>query len=482
MLPFRTFESKLSNDFISVDIGKQNLIALRWNNPHSAECEINIWIKSKFDEYIVVPIKKPVCCGEGFQDNVISFTIPNDFTNLSSKIPGFNGCNVIGDCTLQIYAHSVEPRTPLIINGSKLEEGSFILSENNSLIQASTSDPLLNLDLLENEICLSTLDHLSNIESAIPRYARLVSDQFNHAYQNSDYSPYSGQQHESISRNLQSSIILRMTVTNGGELGKSLLKKIDKQYITNLLNNIDNVIEKYELTANKIFNKVKNLFRTTENLGVQKLADCFRCSNTGSVNSNRIEQRTYIPSFEIPNDTVAMDTRNKLDDEIKYLIPENTNTVQIYHGALKELYNKLLDANIRGYLYQPGMIKTNITTMYDVTNFLKVNIIDGTKDKGIYAATAASKLKIDNLRIITDKLPTIEPSTTSSVPTLTGSISTSPITNTLAPNPDDNIKYCGQTYENIDCNKQCNMGLDFECADTEICFLITTNICGFVVP
>merc|ERR1719181_241964 len=117
------------------------IVPLRWNNPHASEMEVNIWIfNHKGDKKladgsphpIVVPIRKPVCSGEGHQDNVIAFTIPKDFNQLTSKIPGFEGCTKAqceGNwrdaktcCVLQIYSHSVESRQyaigfPIVIEG-----------------------------------------------------------------------------------------------------------------------------------------------------------------------------------------------------------------------------------------------------------------------------------------------------------------------------------------------------------------------------
>ena len=47
MLPFRTLEANSVNiNVINTVMGKKTLIPLRWNNPHSSECEINIWIKN----------------------------------------------------------------------------------------------------------------------------------------------------------------------------------------------------------------------------------------------------------------------------------------------------------------------------------------------------------------------------------------------------------------------------------------------------
>merc|ERR1719277_1005363 len=100
------------------------MIPLRWNNPHSSEIEVNIWIFPSGNQPVVVPTKKPTCSGEGYQDNMIKFTIPLDFVSLGSKVPGFTGCNADSEpmCTLQVYAHSVESRTyaysfPIVVNG-----------------------------------------------------------------------------------------------------------------------------------------------------------------------------------------------------------------------------------------------------------------------------------------------------------------------------------------------------------------------------
>lgn len=489
MLPFRTLEANsINNNLITTNINQQTLIPLRWNNPHSSECEINIWIKSNNND-IVVPIKKPSCCGEGYQDNMISFTIPPDFKQLASKIPGFTGCNKIGDCTLQIYAHSVEPRTyaigsPLIVSDSNVLPGSYVPAVDNNQIAPATVDPQLNINVLPRDVCLPTTDQSSNYISAVPRFARLVSDQFNHAYQNSDYSPYSGQQHELISRNLQSATILRMTAANGGELGRSILSDNNKNFIDSLIAKVNDVVQKYEKVANNIFNTIKDEYSTTSNIGDQQLANCFRCPDTGSVNTNRIEQQTYIPSFQISDLNRANQIRNMLKNDVKNLLPVNSNTVQIYQASLNELSNDFLNAANLGFTYQPAMIKNTITTMQDATNFLKVDA-SGNKDNGVYASTIASKLKQQNIDKITSLLsvnttvsPPTQPLTTQIQPQVTQTTLnyTLPIDNsTLPPNPDNlssSFNFCGQTYETIDCNRPCVSGMDFECV-TDTCFYTT---------
>ncbi len=494
MLPFRTLEANsINNNVINAIMGEKTLIPLRWNNPHSSECEINIWLKSGNDN-IVVPIKKPSCCGEGYQDNIIDFTIPNDFNKLPLRVPGFNGCNKIGDCTLQIYAHSVEPRTyaigtPIIIANSSLVPGTYNVVPN---IEQATVDPQLNLNVLQNDVCLPTTNEQSMKISAVPRFARLVSDQFNHAYQNSDFSPYSGQQHELISRNLQSATILRMTAANGGELGKSILSAENKKFIETLINNVNTVVQKYETTANNIINKIKTQYQNTATLGDQQLATCFRCAHTGSVNPQRIEQQTYIPSFEIKDFNLANQIRNNLPSNVKNLIPINSQNVQIYAAALKEMSNDFANAATKGFVYQPAMLKTTITTMNDATNFLKVDEA-GNKDKGVYASTIASPIKTQNINKITNMFvnkynppPSVPSPTTRTLHDTTLPLSPSidiPTSGTLPPNPDDQStismsNFCGKTYDTVDCNKPCFYGLDLECDAGNICFNVDLQKCA----
>ncbi len=482
MLPFRTLEGNIKNNFINAEIGQKIIIPLRWNNPHSSECEINIWLKSQNNNDIVVPIKKPSCCGEGYQDAVIDFTIPNDFEQLKNKVPGFTGCNKIGDCTLQIYGHSVEPRTyaigvPILINSNNLTSQ---ISENNK-IEPATVDPQLNLNILPRDICLPTTDTSSNVISSVPRFARLVSDQFNHAYQNSDFSPYSGQQHESISRNLQAATILRMTAANGGELGKSILSEEDNKFIQNLIAKVNKVVQKYEQTANNIFNSIKNDYSTSSVIGNQQLANCFRCSDTGSVSDIRLETQTYIPSFEIKNKNTALQIKNNLPSNVKKLIPQNSSNVLIYQASLSEVMNDFKLAYSRGFTYQPAMIKNTITTMYDKTNFLKINE-NGENDEGVYAATLASITKKENIQKISSfyNTPTtdiysttIEPTT--ELPTVSN-VSNEP---TLPLNPDDisgMYNFCGKTYNTIDCNSPCYYGTDSSCL-VGICFNTAPEKC-----
>jgi hypothetical protein len=96
MLPFRQPAAGMVMD---VTIGKPITLPIRWNNMHDSSCEVNIWMDN---QTTVVPIKRPFNCGGGYANQRFFATIPNDFV----------GCSQATDnCVLQIYAHSVEPRT-----------------------------------------------------------------------------------------------------------------------------------------------------------------------------------------------------------------------------------------------------------------------------------------------------------------------------------------------------------------------------------
>ena len=77
-----------------------------------------------------------------------------------------------------------------------------------------------------------------------------------------------------------------------------------------MITKVDNVIIKYETAANNIFNSIKNKYQNTAKIGTQQLETCFRCPETGSVNKNRLEQNTYIPSFKILNINDAINIKN----------------------------------------------------------------------------------------------------------------------------------------------------------------------------
>jgi hypothetical protein len=236
-----------AGNYIDVTEGEPYVVPLRWNNPHSAELEVNIWIMKNTQKY-VVPIMKPTCSGEGYQNNVFDFKIPKGFPK--------DVCNQPRDCVLQVYAHSVESRmyasgTPIIVKGTGTWNA------------AQAKDPELDVafDLHKlRPLCLSRGDKEAHHTAVNIYKARLSSDVYNHAYQNSDFSPYAGQQPQHISQNLQAACILKMTANNFGELGKTYMQKVAPQarhYAHKLDRKARHLIEKYEKSADQIINAIK---------------------------------------------------------------------------------------------------------------------------------------------------------------------------------------------------------------------------------
>jgi hypothetical protein len=399
-LPFRTLNTIVQEQESEVDLrltmsaGSSKLIPLRWNNPHSSEIEVNIWIFPKGLNPVVVPIKKPTCSGEGYQDNMIKFTIPLDFVGLGSKVPGFSGCNADTKpmCTLQVYAHSVESRTyaygfPIVVNGPY--SGT---TTSTAQIKQPAVDPGMDLSGLR-ALCLPSSDASQHIQNAVPQWANLFSDVYNHAYQNSDFSPYSGQQHDQISANLQASAVNKMVTGNRGELGKNSIPQETKNKIKELQKSENKVYKRYESLANNIIKRLGDQMKETGTIEAggaqQQLQNCFRCTMVGSTNAKRLQTNTYIPSFQLPASLVE-DAKKLVPQKYQTLITQS-GVVQIYVAAMNDLMPAFLAAEEYGILYQPAMKKSTLTAMPDATQFKK-RTDTGKTDNGKYAATVAKKV------------------------------------------------------------------------------------------
>ncbi|KAJ3399911.1 hypothetical protein HDV05_001455, partial [Chytridiales sp. JEL 0842] len=244
MLPVRVENPQAIGVSMTATPGESFMIPLRWNNPHASEAEVNIWIANMT---AVVPIKKPVCAGEGFQDAAFWATVPADFNTLISRVPGFTGCNQPGDCVMQWYAHSAEPRsysfgTPIIITNNGTTGANLGPIE----IKPPAQDVGFNLEALPSRLCTPTNDPSANIQTAQPFQPRLVSDVAVHAYFDSNYSPSAHQQVSSISQNLQAAVLLGQVASNGGELGKDNLSLAERAARNQLRNTIQNNIKQNE--------------------------------------------------------------------------------------------------------------------------------------------------------------------------------------------------------------------------------------------
>merc|ERR1719401_1354483 len=254
-----------AGNYIEVKEGEPYVVPLRWNNPHAAELEVNIWIMNKGSQKYVVPVLKPTCSGEGYQDNVFDFKVPKGFPK---------DCNKVGDCVLQVYAHSVESLmysqgTPVIVKDAT---GTVDVT---SAAREPDTDVAFDLGKLR-PLCLSRADPTSHHSNVVVYKARLSSDVYNHAYQNSDFSPYAGQQPQHISQNLQAACILKMTANNFGELGKTYMQKTApeaRKYANRLDKKARKLVKDYERTTDKIINAIKNNVKNSDQIAASNLKE-----------------------------------------------------------------------------------------------------------------------------------------------------------------------------------------------------------------
>lgn len=257
-------------------------------------------------------------------------------------------------------------------------------------------------------LCRPSSSNDADINKLDPRQARLVSDVFNHAYQNSDFSPYSGQQPKEISKNLQASAILKMTVGNRGELGKKYMRSTKKlQTAQNYAKKLDKkareLIKVYEGITNQIiaavgteiFNNDTWQVEQPYGSGTQKTKSCFLCGFVGSTTEHRKKTNTYIPSFIIP--------AASFEKAKQYIAPVYSNLIKvsgdqnrrnakgilgIYSAVLEDMNEEFtkIGKEPYNYKYLPAVLKETRSTMSDKTNFKKIDQ-DGKKDGGLYAAT-----------------------------------------------------------------------------------------------
>lgn len=224
--------------------GQPIRVPLRWNNPHDSSCEVNIWVNNMTQ---VAPVKRPFHCGGGFQDQAFQVTIPQDFP----------GCESASDsCVMQIYGHSVEPRTYAICLD-------FVLARNPAPIAAVAkrqygSTPGLNIPV-------------TTFQKAI-HYA----DSYDTARVDSQYSGYRGQQREFLLPHVMMAAQIQSYLGNGG-----LEKTGDRN--ARLRNQMKNLIKQKEKVAEK-YNKDQG--------------PCFEQEKYGALNCVRQYQNTYISNTD----------------------------------------------------------------------------------------------------------------------------------------------------------------------------------------
>jgi hypothetical protein len=212
MLPCR--QDKPMDAPVTFALGSTNTFPLRWNNPHDSDCELNVWVNGLTE---VVTIMNPRPCGGGYQNQQFSFDIPADF-----PVP----CNKVGDCVMQMYAHSVEPRTYAICSDIVLTGKPAALNKRGTKTQ------------------LKPAVHFA--------------DAVDTSHLDKSHSLYRGQNPDTIRDELAAAVLLKAFVPNAGlvplgNIDKAKNKAMDKQIQTAIKAN-----EKKAIAETKALQKQNN--------------------------------------------------------------------------------------------------------------------------------------------------------------------------------------------------------------------------------
>jgi hypothetical protein len=207
----------------------------------------------------------------------------------------------------------------------------------------------------------------------------LHSDVANHAYQNSNYSPYSGQQHGEISRTMQAAAVVHMTSGNRGELGKNAIPNAQKQTLKALNKAVNKIYKAYEKVANKVIDDLTQKTANGKNgnglqMGAQQLGESFRSAEKGATSTKRLKTTTYVPSFDTAG--YAMNTINNAiaqrtgGNKAKYkdlLSTANTKTgkqyIQIYTATMNQMLPAFKKAEKQGISYMESVKMVPCSTM-----------------------------------------------------------------------------------------------------------------------
>jgi hypothetical protein len=197
--------------------GTAQEIPLRWNNPHDSDCEVNIWTDGLTQ---VAPIKRPFTCGGGYQNQRFSFTVPSDFPAGKCETAAEN-------CVVQLYAHSVEPRT-------------YAMCIDFTLVPGGAPPP--NSTLTKRQV----LNNQKDIPTTQFQPAVQFNDAFDTAHVDSQYSGYRGQQPQFIRDELKAAIQLQSFTGNGGLVP---LGDIDKQANAQMRKQVQKAVKAAEKLA-----------------------------------------------------------------------------------------------------------------------------------------------------------------------------------------------------------------------------------------
>ncbi|KAI9091488.1 hypothetical protein DFS34DRAFT_653590 [Phlyctochytrium arcticum] len=209
MTPCRT-DGIATAPLMSVTAGQTVEIPLQFNNPHDGECEVNIWSDMKAATPQVAPISR-FPCGGGYAQNRPNFTVPADFPNV---------CGPGAGCLMQLYWHSVEPRTYSVCSNFEIAapKGARLRSRQQSSVKFNA--------------------------------ALFYSDSFDTAHIDSTHSGYRGQQPDAVGAQLKARIELQSYTGNGGLLKDAEPANVIAQR-NNLRGQVENAVKKAEAAAIK---------------------------------------------------------------------------------------------------------------------------------------------------------------------------------------------------------------------------------------
>ncbi|KAJ3181062.1 hypothetical protein HDU85_003767 [Gaertneriomyces sp. JEL0708] len=194
--------------------GQNFEIPLQFNNPHDGECEVNIWANMNQTVPDVAPIAR-FACGGGFAQNRPNVTLPADFP-VDVCAPGKG-------CLMQLYWHTVEPRTYAVCTNVEITPGAAAPKK---LFTRQTTSVKFNP-------------------------ARCFADSFDTAHIDSTHSGYRGQQPEAVGAQLAARIEMQSFTGNGG-----LLKDAEPRNVIQTRNNlrkqVENAVKRAEKAATKL--------------------------------------------------------------------------------------------------------------------------------------------------------------------------------------------------------------------------------------
>jgi hypothetical protein len=244
----------------------------RWANPHDSDCEINIWVNGMIQ---VAPIKRPFNCGGGYKNQRFTATIPLDFP----------GCALPEDnCVMQIYAHSVEPRSYAIGIDFVLSGDPIKLNNTVPLRQPSTNP--IN----------STLPNSKDVHATYFQRPILYSDAFDTSHVDHLYSFYRGQQRAFIRDNILAACQIQSYVGEGGLVP---LGNVDKERAKKMREQVQDAIKEAE--KNAILANEAAQVELDKTAGKDQQRNCFEGDLYGVVNNkdcNREYGNTYVTNVD----------------------------------------------------------------------------------------------------------------------------------------------------------------------------------------